>query len=88
MKLIFSLWESAAADRDEPTSPKQPWLRRLNRGWSLLRRSSFGYEGREPLPQGRRFIADGVAPRATPGLFKKRRARMTGTMGNHSIDLE
>jgi hypothetical protein len=32
------LWESAAADRDD-------------RGWSLLRRSSFGYEGREPLPQ-------------------------------------
>jgi hypothetical protein len=56
MKLIFSLWESAAADRDEPTSPKQPWLRRLNRG-------------AKPLPQGRRFIADRVAPRATTGLF-------------------
>jgi hypothetical protein len=37
---------------------------RDDRGWSLLRRSSFGYEGREPLPQERHFIADRTAPRA------------------------
>ena len=65
MKLnLFFLWESAAADRDD-------------RGWSLLRRSScrlrhsspgcdgwIGYEGRKPLPQGRHFITDRMAPRA------------------------
>jgi len=31
-------------------------LPRRYRGWSLLRRSSFGYEGREPLPQKLDFI--------------------------------
>ena len=50
-KLYVFLWESAAADRDEPTSPKQPWLRRLNRGW-------------KPLPQGQHFITDRTAQRA------------------------
>ena len=49
---LFPLWESRILPR---------WYR----GWSLLRRSSFGYEGREPLPQGRHFIADRMAQRAS-----------------------
>jgi len=40
------------------------WLPRWYRGWSLLRRSGFGYEGREPLPQGRHFIIDKMAQHA------------------------
>jgi hypothetical protein len=38
------------------------WLPRSYRGWSLLRRSSRGYEGREPLPQKTNSLADESAP--------------------------
>jgi len=37
---------------------------RDDRGWILLRRSSFGYEGQEQLPQGRHFISDRMAQRS------------------------
>jgi hypothetical protein len=70
MKLYVFLWESAAADRDD-----RGWSL-LRRSSCLPRHGSpacdscdvwigcIGYEGREPLPQGRHFIAGRTAHRA------------------------
>ena len=44
------------------------WLPRFDRGWSRLRHSSPGCDGRELLPQRTNLVTDKVAPRAITPL--------------------